>query len=245
MLAIGASLVLLVGGYVQVAALGLYGDLATTPSFPSLISRLVGERLARPFAGAALPASLRAAYARALAHRGDDAGALAIATGLPSGSTRSEILGIIDLHRGDAAQAVRAFIAAGDAERAQGIIDARDAAGDLARATQLEGELSVAALVRGNREVRARTLWRLGVLQQHESYVARDAPTRTKLARAALASYLAALELAPNDETFLLAAASQNVLLGDRHAARDFYARALEAVPDSADARAGLVRTTP
>ncbi|GAC1427202.1 MAG: hypothetical protein NVSMB5_21960 [Candidatus Velthaea sp.] len=240
--ALPALLVLLVGGCVQVAATSFYGDLAQAPALPALVPPAVGRALAAPLAAPGMPAPLRAAYARALAHRGDDAAAAAIVSTLPEGADREEIAGTLALHRHDERAAVSAFIAAGDAEQAQAIIDAIDARGATVDATELERALSEAAKLRGNLEIRAMTLWRLGQLQQTQAYTARSAAARTRFAHVALDSYRAALELAPNDETFLLSAGNQALTLGDRRAARAYYQRAIDVVPNSVDARAGLAR---
>ncbi|GAC1415268.1 MAG: hypothetical protein NVSMB64_25530 [Candidatus Velthaea sp.] len=237
-----ALLVILAGGCVQIAATSLYGDLAQRPALPALLPPALGVALARPLAAPGMPAALRAAYARALAHRGVDTAAAAIVSTLPAGPTREEIAGTLALHRHDERAAVRAFIAAGDAEQAQAIIDAINARGATADATELEGALSAAAMAHGNLEIRAATLWRLGQLQQTQSYTAHAAADRTRFARVAMTSYRAALELAPNDETFLLSAGNQALQVGDRRAAREYYQRAIDVVPDSADARAGLAR---
>jgi tetratricopeptide (TPR) repeat protein len=74
-----------------------------------------------------------------------------------------------------------------------------------------------------------------------QSTATRDAERRA-LERRALDWYERALTLAPNEETYLLAAGQQALTLGDKAAARGYYLRALEAVPNSADARAGLQR---
>ena len=56
---------------------------------------------------------------------------------------------------------------------------------------------------------------------------------------AAEASYERALALAPNEETYLLAAGYQSLVNGDTASAARLYARAAAVVPNSADAFAG------
>ena len=61
--------------------------------------------------------------------------------------------------------------------------------------------------------------------------------------RDAETSYERALALAPNEETYLLAAGFQSLANGDAAAAARFYTHAAEVVPNSADAYAGLAWT--
>jgi tetratricopeptide (TPR) repeat protein len=84
-------------------------------------------------------------------------------------------------------------------------------------------------------------LWRRGQLEEAAA-VAQPA-ARAARETSALRFYERALALAPNEETYLLAAGRQALTLGDRMRARAYYRRALDAVPGSADARAGLAES--
>ena len=120
------------------------------------------------------------------------------------------------------------------------MIDADAAAGRFAQAARLEDHLTDVLGGAADAGVRARALWRSGQLAQAEATTVASDPR--PLERRSLAYYERALALAPNEETYLLAAGQQALTLGDRAAAERYYARALDAVPNSADARAGLVR---
>src|ERR1700733_14562500 len=122
--------------------------------------------------------------------------------------------------------------------RAQTLIDAL-ALRDPARALA-DQERLVAALHddQSAGEVTGQAWWRLGQLQAAAGY--RDPSRRTPYWRAAQTSYERALTLAPNEETYLLAAGYQSLANGDAQASERFYAHAAEVVPNSADACGGL-----
>jgi Flp pilus assembly protein TadD len=90
-------------------------------------------------------------------------------------------------------------------------------------------------------EVTGQAWWRLGQLQAAQGD--RDPSQRAATGREAETSYERALALAPNEETYLLAAGYQSLANGDRAAATRWYTRAAEVVPNSADAFAGLAWT--
>ena len=66
---------------------------------------------------------------------------------------------------------------------------------------------------------------------------------RTAYWREAETSYERALALAPNEETYLLAAGFQSLANGDAARRNRWYTHAAEVVPNSADAYAGLAWT--
>jgi tetratricopeptide (TPR) repeat protein len=236
LIAAGGCAVLLLA-VVQLASMALYGDLAQPLSAPALIPPALGIALARPLGSPAAPAVLRSAYARALLHRGDAAGAAAIVAGLPDAPGTDDLRGrLAELH-GDPAAALPFYVRARDFERAQRLIDADEAAAGPARAAALEARLVAILGAAADAGVRARALWRWGQLTQGIAYAD---PADRGAAHRAMALYERALELAPNEETYLLAAGRQALTIGDKAAARGYYERALEAVPNSADARAGL-----
>jgi tetratricopeptide (TPR) repeat protein len=224
---------------VQVASMAMYGDLAHPPAVPALLPPALGIALGRAFTAPPAPAFVRAAYARALLHRGEPAAA-AIVAGLPDGPAAAELHGQLAEAQDDPAAALRWYARARDFERAQRLIDAYDNTAHRLQAIGLETELARALSGDADAGVRARALWRLGQLTAAQGFA--DAPQRSVLGRRALTLYERALEIAPNDETYLLAAGEQALELGDTAAAAAFYRRALDAVPNSADARAGLDR---
>jgi tetratricopeptide (TPR) repeat protein len=221
-------------GVIQLASMAAFGDLAQPPAVPSV---LPGASLG----AAGVPAVARAAYAQALVHRGADAAAAAIVATLPDGVESADLRGQLAELQGRPIDAERAYVRAGDFERAQRLIDARVDAGLPAEAARDERALLAALTGVGRAGVRARALWRLGQISQIEAQA--EPARRVELERASLGLYDAALALAPNEETYLLAAGQQALTLGDRARAASYYARALGAVPDSADARDGLARS--
>jgi tetratricopeptide (TPR) repeat protein len=220
--------------------MAMYGDLARPPAVPALLPPALGVALGRALAAPPAPAFARAAYAQALLHRGDP-GAAAIVDGLPAGPAAAELRGQLAEARNDPGEALRQYAQARDFERAQRLIDTYDDAEHLLEATRLETELAGALSGAADAGVRARALWRLGQMWYQQSV--RGPVPDAALGRRALDAYIQALQIAPNDETFLLAAGEQELMLGDKAAAARYYQRALDAVPNSADARAGLART--
>ena len=221
-------------GAVQLASSAAYGDLAVRPSLPALLhDRVPG--LLRPLLGDA-----RARAAAAL-HNGDAGGAERLVASLPDDAESADLRGRIAEARGDRAAAVAAYVRAGDVVRAQTLIDAL-ARRDPARA--LADQQRLIAGLRGDpsaAEVTGQAWWRLGELQAAAGY--RDAARRTAWWREAETSYERALALAPNEETYLLAAGYQSLANGDAAAAGRYYAHAAEVVPNSADAFAGIAWT--
>jgi tetratricopeptide (TPR) repeat protein len=234
-------LAVLLGG-VQFASMALYGDLAQPPAVPPLLAPAVGGILAGPLRSPRAPVFLRTAYAQALLHRGEIPAAEAVVAQLPAGPEVADLQGQVAESRGDAAAAIESYARARDFERAQRLIDAYGAA-HVEGAEQLEARLAARLGDSADAGVRARALWRLGQLTQTRAAAApaaSPASERLALERRALRLYERALALAPNEETYLLAAGQQALTIGDKPAARGYYLRALDAVPNSADARAGL-----
>ncbi len=234
-----AGIVSIVFGAVQVESMALYGDLAQAPALPALVPPGWGRVFDDELRSTRVPSGVRAAYAKALLHRGDVAGATTIVGGLPPGREADDLRGQLAALVGRSGDAFAAFARAGDFERAQALIDAR---ADTAEAVRGEAALVAALDGPGEEAVRARALWRLGQLMQVESRTRRDPAERMRLERAALDEYDRALALAPNEETYLLAAGEQALTIGARARALGYYERALTVVPASADARAGLQR---
>ncbi len=230
----------LVLGTVQFVAMAVYGDLARAPSVPSLLSPAFGFSLAVALGVARAPAVVQTAYARALLHRGERSAAAATVVRLPLNAASAELRGQLAEVNGHPAQALRDYATAGDDERAQRLIDARADARDFEAAARLEASLVDALAGGGQATVRARALWRLGQITQ--SQAAADPAHAGRRERESLDLYERALAIAPNEETYLLAAGQQALTIGDLSAAARYYTRALESVPNSADARAGLAR---
>ena len=221
-------------GAVQLGSSAAYGDLAVRPSLPAALHDRA-PTLFRPLLG-----STRA-RAEAAVHDGDLATAERLAAALPDDAETADVRGRIAQARGDRDAAVQLYVRAGDVVRAQALIDAL-AATNPDRALVDQALLVAAHQDDANAgEVRGEAWWRLGQLQAAVGY--RDLARRTDLWRKAEASYERALALAPNEETYLLAAGFQSLANGDVAAAARWYAHAADVVPNSADAFAGLAWT--
>lgn len=221
-------------GAVQLASSAAYGDLAARLSLPAAL-HAADPALLRPLLG---DASARAAAAL---HDGDLAGAERLIATLPDDARTADLRGQLAQAHGERDAAIAQYVRAGDVTRAQALIDGIVAT-EPARALA-DQRLLVAALRDdpGAGEVTGQAWWRLGQLQAAEGY--RDPAHRAATGREAETSYERALALAPNEETYLLAAGYQSLANGDRAAAARWYTRAAEVVPNSADAYAGLAWT--
>ncbi len=230
---VGLALAALLGA-VQLASSAAYGDLAVRPSFPAALHDRM-PNLFRPLLGDAR------ARAEAAVHDGDLTTAERLAAALPDDAESADIRGRIAEAHGDRDTAVQLYIRAGDVVRAQALIDA------LAQTQPDRALADQTLLIAAHQddpsagEVRGEAWWRLGQLQAAAGY--RNPAQRTSYWQKAEASYERALALAPNEETYLLAAGYQSLANGDISAASRWYTHAAEVVPNSADAYAGLAWT--
>jgi tetratricopeptide (TPR) repeat protein len=221
-------------GAVQLASSAAYGDLAVRPSFPAALHDHM-PNLFRPLLGDAR------ARAAAAVHDGDLTTAERLAATLPDDPESADVRGRIAEAHGDRDAAVQLYIRAGDVVRAQALIDA------LAQTQPDRALADQTLLIAAHQddasagEVRGEAWWRLGQLQAAAGY--RNPAQRTPYWHKAETSYERALALAPNEETYLLAAGYQSLANGDIPAASRWYTHAAEVVPNSADAYAGLAWT--
>jgi tetratricopeptide (TPR) repeat protein len=210
-------------GAIQLASSAVYGDLAVRPSLPAALHPVASSLLGL------IPG--RDAHAQAVLHVGDLDAAQQLIAVLAADPAADDLRGRLDDARGDKQGAVADFVRAGDAVRAQAIIDALEPT-DLADATRLEKALAW-RLTRdaAASEVTGQAYWRYGQLiaanPHAPGYLAED-------------MYERALGYAPNEETYLLAAGYQSLVIGKNRESQRFYTRAAEVVPNSADAYAGL-----
>ena len=229
----GLALAALLGA-VQLASSAAYGDLAVRPSLPAVLHDRA-PRLFRPLLGGAR------AQAGAAVHDGDLVTAERLAMSLPDDAETADIRGRIAEARGERDPAVQWYVRAGDFVRAQALID------KLATTDPDRALADQALLVRAHQddvnagEVRGEAWWRMGQFEAAAGY--RDPARRADSWRKAELAYERALALAPNEETYLLAAGFQSLANGDVAAASRWYAHAADVVPNSADAYAGLAWT--
>ena len=221
-------------GAVQLASSAAYGDLALRPSLPATLHAAM-PALLRPFIGDA-----RAKAAAAL-HEGNLIEAARLTQTLPDDRESADLRGRIAEARGERNAAVAEYVKAGDVVRAQRLIDAL---GERDPARALTEQQQLLAALRNDpsaSEVTAEAWWRLGQLQAAAGY--RTPAERANYWRAAESSYERALQQAPNEETYLLAAAYQSLANNNVSASQTYYTRAAEVVPNSPDAYAGLAWT--
>jgi len=213
----------LLAGARQLAALSAYGDLATAHSLPRFVH---GLHLSLP--QAALGGAR--AQAAALLHGGDLAGAAQRIAALPDDDADArDLRGRLAQSRGDTPGAIAAYIDAHDGVRAQRLIDVlarRHAAAAVADEQRLVDTLGADPSAT---EITANAWWRLGQLR-----------AQTGAGAAAERAYARALELAPNEETYLLAIGYQELADHAAAPALQAYEHAVEAVPNSADAFGGI-----
>ncbi len=218
-------------GAVQIASSAAYGDLAVRPSLPAMLHD-AAPQLLRPLVGGPK------ARAAAAVHDGDVDQAARLIAGLPDDVDVADLRGQIAEARGERDAAIDAYVRAGDVLRVQRLIDAIDVR-HLQRALGYQERL--VARLRDDPsagEVLGEAWWRLGQLQAAEGY--ENPAERSRYWHDAEASYEHALDLAPNEETYLLAAAYQSLANGDTQASLRYYRRAADVVPNSYDAWLGL-----
>jgi hypothetical protein len=174
--------------------------------------------------------------------RGDAGAAERYALRLPASPARDELLAQIAILRGQGTLALEYFLAAPDPAAieaaAQDAAARRDPAAGYAIELQLRARLSMDAT---HPDALAQTDWQLGRLANRQAW--REVPgsvlQRGWLTRG-LDDFEAAVALAPLSGRYLVEAANQADLLGERERAGALFARAAASDPASADALAGL-----
>lgn len=233
-------LVALLALTVQLASFALYGGAAVTPSLPHALQ---GEW---PFALAARLgldrwAPLRAELARGAIARNEPARAAALLAPLAPTATVLDLRGRTALLQGDTATALRDFADVGDFIAAQGAIAALGTGHPVeALAVVHDFELRLRART-VEPEILAEVDFTEGTLAATAAY--RRPAQAEAYEQASEDAFGRALELAPNDEKYLLNYAYAALRLGDAEGALHTYQRAAQVVPDSADAFAGIALT--
>jgi tetratricopeptide (TPR) repeat protein len=239
LVSLAVALMLVLGALQIVSSLALR-DAARPGSWVALVPKTAAARVDELDARWPLPPALRLVLARqALAHDDVVSAERQVAL-LPASRERDALIGALAERRGDAAAAVDAFLAAGDIVDVERHIDGIQQSGDLAAALRLQH-----ALIDGLRRdpVQAASLpeayYHLGLLEASAASTLRGAAARAAELRA-LAAYVDAVAGAPFAQRYLLAAANQELAIGDLNRAHSYFLRAREADPTSVDAIAGL-----
>ncbi len=172
---------------------------------------------------------------------GDADGAERYALRLPASPIRDELLARVALKLGSVALAREYFLAAPDPDAVDRSVNAL-AVRDPAAAYALERLLQV-RLARDatHPDAVAEAYWQMGRLANRQAWreVSGSALQRAWLRRG-LGDFEAAVSLAPLSERYVVEAANQADLLGDRRRAAELFAHAVDIDPASADAIAGL-----
>jgi tetratricopeptide (TPR) repeat protein len=239
LIVLAVALALALGALQFLSSLALR-DAARPGSWVGLVPGASAARVDELDARWPLPATLRLVLARqALAH-GNVAAATQQVALLPASRDRAGLEGELAERRGDTGGAVRAFLDAGDVADLERQIGEIERSGDLAAALRLQN-----ALIDRLRAdpTQAASLpdadYQLGLLEESVSYTLRGAAARTVEIRA-LAAYEAAVTVAPFAQRYLVAAANQELNVGDLNRAQSYFLRAREADPTSVDAVTGL-----
>ena len=179
--------------------------------------------------------------ARQALQNGDADTAERYAIRLPSSPIRDDLFAAIALHRGQRVLAVEYFLAAPDpnaiGESAQ-TLATRDPASAYAMERLLEVRLAHDKI---HPDAVAEAYWEMGRLANRTAWrqIPGGALQRAWLQRG-LRDFETAAAFAPLSERYLVEAANQADLLGERARAQQFFGRAADIDPASADAVAGL-----
>lgn len=173
--------------------------------------------------------------------RADAGAAERYALRLPESPTRDEILARVASMRGERVLAREYFLAAPDpaaVHASANTLAVRNPAAGYALERLLQVRLDRDAT---HPDAVGEAYWHMGRLANQEAWVQVPGSTRQReWLREALRDFEAAVKLAPLSERYLVEAANQANLLGDRRRAEQLFADAADVDPASADAVAGL-----
>jgi tetratricopeptide (TPR) repeat protein len=226
---------------VQFASDAFYARAAAAGTLPRRISLTFARSVYRALDHLAPAPYVEESLADDALERGDAGAAQRYALRLPASPVRDELLARAALMRGQLSLAREYFLAAPDprsvASAAQSL-----ALRDPAAAYALERELRLRLAVTGTHpdEV-AQAWWEMGGVANRQAWreVPGSALQRAWLKRG-LHDFDASVAVAPLSERYVISAANQADLLGERRRARELFERASAIDPDSADAIAGL-----
>ncbi len=222
------------------ASIALRGD--ARGAWPRLVSPGVATQVDRLGPAVPMPPALRLVLAREAFARGDVALAALDGERLPASRDRLALEGDVADARGDAAGAVRAFLAAGDLSGVEHHVDGLLAVHREPDALALQRAV-VARLLDspGQADALALAYFDLGRVEEAQAYrlLVGSNERRAHENRAADA-YAQAVARAPFEERYLIAYANQQLNIDDIPAAERAFERARDADPTSAEPLAGL-----
>lgn len=228
-------------GAIQAASDSLYSSAAAPGTIPTRISQRYGLAVYHLLDRIAPAAYVESTLAQRALSSGDLDAAQRYAMRLPASPVRDEILAQVARARGQSMLALEYFVAAPDVEAVTAAAQAR-AARNPAQAYELELALvNRLTLLQTHPDALAEALWQLGLLANRIAWI--QTPGRAKQQmwlHRALQHFDVAVALSPLSQRYVIAAANQADLLGDRTQAAELFQRATEIDPNSADAIAGL-----
>jgi tetratricopeptide (TPR) repeat protein len=238
---IGLFLAAGLGAVQAVSSLALRGD-ARPPSWVLLVPPALAARVDALDPALPMPQVLRLVLARrALADGRADATQAYLARLAPS-PDRAELAGRLAEQRGDLATAMRDYVDAGALDEIARRVDALRAASRFDEAFRLE-QATLARIAQDPTQSGAlpEAYYRLGLIQQSLAYQQPpDGAERERLQVLALHDYERALESAPFEERYLIAAANGAINVGDLDQAQSYFERAHELDPRSPVPLAGF-----
>lgn len=226
---------------VQLASDALNASAAAPGTLPRRVPPAFGFAVYGLLDRIAPAAYVEATLAQHALARGDADAAERYAVRLPASPGRDELLARTALLRGQSALAAEYFLAAPDpaaidaqAER----LAARSPAAGYALETLLRNRLALGGT---HPDAVAEASWKMGRLANRQAWrqIPGSAAQRRWLKRAD-GDFATAVRLAPLSERYVVEAANQADLLGDRSRAQRLFAHAGDIDPGSADAIAGL-----
>ena len=234
-------LLLLALAAVQLASEALASGAAAPATLPRRLPRSFGLSVYRALDRIAPAPYVETTLSQDALRHGDPERAAGYAVKLPASPVRDELFAQIAAARGEAALAVEYALAAPDPERVTAIAQ-QVAADHPERAYALEGLLEVRLARTGTHpDAVAAADWEMGRFANREAW--RQVPgsvAQHAWLQRALLDFERAANVAPLSERYVVEAANQADLLGERAGARALFAHAAEMDPASADAIAGL-----
>lgn len=228
-------------GVVQFASDSLNSDAAAAHTLPRAIPPAFGVSVYRLLEQIAPAAYVEASLSREALARGDAEAAQRYAVRLPGSPVRDELLARSALLRGETVLAREYYLAAPDPAAVEASVQdlaARDPSSGYALEALLRNRLARSGT---HPDAVAEASWQMGRLANRTAW--RQVPGSTaqrSWLRLAQRNFETAVGLAPLSERYVLEAANQDDLLGDRPRAAQLFRRAADLNPASADAVAGL-----
>ena len=226
---------------VQLASDALNSSAAAPATLPRRIPSNFGLAVYRVLDSIAPAAYVEATLAEQALARGDANEAERYAVRLPASPVRDELLARTALLRGQGTLAAEYFLAAPDpaaVDAAAQRLGSQDPAAGYALEGLLRDRLARSAT---HPDAVAQASWKMGRLANRQAWrqIPGSGAQHRWLVRAD-GDFESAAALAPLSERYLVEAANQADLLGDRVRAQQLFARAGDINPGSADAIAGL-----